>query len=289
MENDLGVPDLPLPCTAGGAAIVGRYVYLVAGQVQRADGEKAASRIVWRLSLSQLKQNLQSDVNSKTELWQRVVSWPDEGPRRMFAQVTAQHDGFGDRLYVFGGRRFLDGSDQTDLTNLQATTDGWVFDPSKFDPLKFGTASGDYLGDSPWKRIADSPVPLTAGTAVPYGPAHIVMPGAATMEILHEVVASGIEMKDFDHPGFPRTTYAYHTVTDTWTDMGPNEGTHVTTPAVRWGKDIFLVSGEVRPRVRTNKVWRIRVKENSRPFGALNMGIVVAYLCLLYTSDAADE
>ena len=277
-ENDLGVPDLPMRCTGGGAAIVGDFVYLVAGQVQDKNDQKAASRIVWRLDLSQLQRDLVSDVNLKTDRWERIASWPDEGPRRMFPLVTAQHDGFGDRLYVFGGRRFLDGSDNSDLKNLQATDDGWAFDPAKFDPEQMDAATKQYRGANPWKRLAISPTPLTAGTAVPFGPAHIIVPGAATMAILHQVVDAGVEMRDFDHPGFPRTTYAYHTVTDTWTEMGENEGTQVTTPAVRWGDDIFLVSGEIRPRVRTNKVWRIGVKENKRPFGAINMGVVVLYL-----------
>jgi SSS family transporter len=223
--------------------------------------------MVWRLNLSQLKRDANTDVNSQSNRWQQVASWPDDGPRRMFAQVTVQHDGFGDRLYVLGGRRFVDGSDTSDLRNLQACSDCWSFDPAKFD-----------AGVDPWKRLADSPKPLTAGTAVPYGPAYIIVPGAATMEILHQVVDSGTEMRDFNHPGFPRTTYAYHTVTDTWFDMGDNEGTQVTTPAIRWGDDIFLVSGEIRPRVRTNKVWRIKVKESKRSFGAINMAVVIAYL-----------
>jgi len=278
IENDLGVPDLPMNCTAGGAAIVGDFVYLVAGQIEDEAGNRKASRVVWRLNLSKLKQDLETDVNSKVSRWQRVANWPDEGPRRMFPQVTVQHDGFGDRLYVFGGRRFLDGTDTSDLKNLQATSDGWSFDPGKFNPDLVNPETGEYDGPSPWKRLADSPTPLTAGTAVPYGPAHIVVPGAATLEILHQVVDSETEMRDFDHSGFPRTTYAYHTITDTWTEMGSNEGTQVTTPAVKWGDEIFLVSGEVRPRVRTNKVWRINVKENKRPFGFINMGIVVAYL-----------
>lgn len=278
LENDIGVPDLPMPCTAGGAAIVGPHVYLVAGQVADELANKAASRIVWRLELAKLRASLNSDVNAETDLWEQVVGWPDAGPRRMYPQVAAQHDGFGDRLYVIGGRRFLDGTDSSDLKNLQATSDAWCFDPSKFESDKFDLQSNSYAGENPWKRLANSPVPLTAGSAVPVGPAHIIVPAATTMEVFHQALDAGIEMKDFDHPGFPRMTYAYHTITDTWVAMGENKGTQVTTPAVRWGDDVFLVSGEIRPRVRTNKVWRFRVKENKRPFGAVNMGVVVIYL-----------
>ena len=278
VENDLAIPDLPIKCTAGGAGVVGNHVYLVAGQVEDEQGKKAASRIVYRLNLSKLDPSLDSNVNDQSDLWELVVSWPDEGPRRMFPLVTVQHDGFKNQLYVFGGRRFLDGTDTEDLNNLQATKDVWVFEPANFDSSKYDPVTGSYDGASPWKRLADAPTPLTAGTAVPYGPAHIIVPSAATMKIFHDVLDQGLEMRDFDHPGFPRQTYAYHTITDTWVPMGENFGTHVTTPAVGWGDEIFLVSGEIRPRVRTNKVWRIKVKENKKTFGTINMGVVVLYL-----------
>ena len=248
-ENDLGVPDLPMPCTAGGAAIVDGHVYVIAGQVQDSQGNKAGSRIVWRMNLGQLEADLSSDVNSKTERWEQVVSWPMEGPRRMLPQVTVQHDGFVDRLYVIGGRRFLDGTDSSDLNNLQPTTDGWSFDPTAYDTNLVDTETGEYSGSNPWRRIADSPQPLTAGTAVPYGPTHIIIPAYATGEILKSVLDSGVAMKDFDHPGFPKKAYAYHTVTDTWTEMGEIPANQVTTPAVLWGDEIILVSGEIRPRV----------------------------------------
>ena len=278
VENDLGVPDLPLPCSAGGAAIIGDFVYLVAGQVQRDSGKREASRIVWRLGLSQLERDSDLDVNRDAARWQRVANWPAVGPRRMYPQVAVQHDGFGDRLYVFGGRRFLDGSDTSDPGNLKACSDGWSFDPTHFDPRLVDAETGAYSESNPWKRLADSPKPMTAGTAVPYGPFHIIIPGAANLEILHDVVSSKTAMRDYDHPGFPKTIYAYHTVTDTWVEMGDNPGTQVTTPAVRWEDDIFLVSGEIRPRVRTNKVWRIRVNENRRTFGTINMAVVAVYL-----------
>ncbi|MEI9806629.1 MAG: hypothetical protein WDO16_01410 [Bacteroidota bacterium] len=50
------------------------------------------------------------------------------------------------------------------------------------------------------------------------------------------------------HPGFSKDVYLYNTITDVWTNSGkiPFE-TPVTTTAVKWGKDIFIPSGEVRP------------------------------------------
>lgn len=280
VENDLGVPDLPLACTACGAAVIGDYVYLVAGQTVDAEGNKAASRTVWRLKLDVINPDKKQGINlnDETRAWEEIVSWPDEGPRRMFPLVTAQHDGFKNRLYVIGGRRFLEDKDPTDLYNLKFSADSWSFDPTAYDPNKFDADSGKYDGPNPWKRIADAPVPMTAGTAVPFGPAHIIIPAYATGSVLRASLDSGKEMKDFVHPGFPKEAFAYHTITDTWTSMGDIPAAQVTTPAVRWNDDIILISGEVRPRVRSPKCWRIQVKESKVDFGAVNMSVVVFYL-----------
>ena len=277
VENDEGVPDLPLPCTNGGAAVVGDYVYLVAGQVRFTDGTRAASRLVWRLNLRELTSSLNQDVNHESTRWELVPPWPDDGPRRMHCLVTAQHDGFKDKLYVIGGRRFLDRSDPNDLSNLQPSADCWSFDPDKFHPASDHDDSGASETD-PWQRLADAPVALTAGTAVPMGPAHILVPSGTSMDVFHEVVESGIDMRDFDHPGFPKAAYVYHTVTDTWAPFGSIPVNQVTTPAVRWGNEVILVSGEVRPRVRTRSVWKISIHDPARTFGPINMSVVVLYL-----------
>ena len=279
-ENDLGVPNLPMPCTAGSAAIVDDYVYLVAGQTVNEQGVKAASRIIWRLNLDLIKptRTRNKNLDSETQLWEQIVAWPEEGPRRMFPLVTAQHDGFVNRLYVIGGRRFLEGKDPDDLYNLKFSNDAWSFDASVYDADKFVAESGTYDGPSPWKRIADAPVPMTAGTAVRFGPAHIIVPAYATGDELKRFLDSGTEMKDYAHPGFPKEAFAYHTITDTWTSLGAMPVGQVTTPAVRWEDDIIMVSGEIRPRVRSPKCWRITVRESKSEFGAVNMTVVVLYL-----------
>ena len=276
IENDKAVPDLPLKSTAGGAAIVGDYVYAVGGEIVAADGTRSASRMVWRLKLDFIDpQKKATDANTN---WEQIVSWPEEGPRRMFPLVTAQHDGFTTRLLVLGGRRFLDGTDKSDLYNLKFASDCWSFDPSTYDANKFDSVAQKYEGKNPWKRIADAPVPITAGAAVAYGPAHVIVPAYATGEALNNWLDSKIAQQVYDHPGFPREALAYHTVTDTWTSIGSIPAAQVTTPAVVWGDDIFLISGEIRPRVRTNRAWRIRIPENKSRFGAVNMTIVVLYL-----------
>jgi SSS family transporter len=85
------------------------------------------------------------------------------------------------------------------------------------------------------------------------------------------------ELKD-QHPGFPKRCWAYHTITNTWSDAGSTPANHVTTPAVLWGGEIILASGEVRPRVRTRHVWAIRPVGDSRPFGTVNFIVLATYL-----------
>ena len=84
-ENDDAVPDLPLPATEGGAAVVDGYVYVVGGAVV-VHGESAASRYVWRLRLDAINPG-SPDPDA---VWEPVVSWPEEGPRRMMPLVIVQ-------------------------------------------------------------------------------------------------------------------------------------------------------------------------------------------------------
>ena len=269
IELDQQIPDLPAACKGGGAALIGDYVYLVAGEMLDEAGVANGSRALWRLNLKNLSLDSDTNVNQQNELWEPLPEWPSEGPPRMFPLVSSQHDGFKERLLIFSGRYFPKGKDHADAGNLVFLTDAWSFDPTGL--------SGESKTDL-WKKIANCPVPMTAGTAVAYGPAHVIVPGYATGEILKEQLKSGTPMKDFDHPGFPKLAYAYHTITDSWTEFGAMPANQVTTPAVRWGKDLFLISGEIRPRVRTRKAWRIEVLENKRSFGWLNMTVVVLYL-----------
>ena len=98
VENDNAVPDLPFACTGGGAAVIGEYVYLVAGQIQQANGVRTASRLLWRLNLNEIDPT--KNINNQTQLWNLIPSWPASGPKRMFALVTSQQSDNSGRLYV---------------------------------------------------------------------------------------------------------------------------------------------------------------------------------------------
>ena len=288
---DQSIPNLPMAATAGGAALVGDYVYFVAGKVQQADGTSRASRFVWRLKLEHLAEAAVAGPNEPVGTWEPVASWPHDGPERMFPLVTSQHDGFGERLYLVGGRYVGEPSSLTELlvtpgeqeaSRLKFLKDVWVFDPGRFESEAIDSKTGKYRGTACWRRLADAPVPMSAGTIAPVGPSHLLVPTYASGDILQEQLKWRCQGKnkveDFEHPGFPGQPFLYHTLTDTWVATAPSPPGQVTTPAVVWDDAIFLISGEVRPRVRTRKAWRITVPGQAREFGWLNMSVVVVYL-----------
>ena len=269
VENDLVVPDLPQACTGGGAAVVGNYIYLVAGQLCGDDQSKSASRVIWRLDMSMLADR-SANNNERNELWETVTEWPDSGPPRMFPLVCSQHDGYRQRLYIIGGRHFLEGSDKTDENNLRFLNDGWSFDPLAYE-----------AGNDPWNQLTESPVPFSAGTAVAVGQAHIAVLGYADGSVLKQQLDSGKPMSEFEHPGFPKLAYKYHTITDKWTTYSQMPVNQVTTQAVQWGEGIFLVSGEIKPRVRSNNVWLIVLNSGQTKFGTVNFAVVFVYLLVI--------
>lgn len=286
IENDLAVADLEEACSGGGAAIVGDHIYAVLGQVQQPDGSKIASREIRRLPLKAL----QPDA-PETIAWEASPGLPGSidlsdkaagGSPRMFPLVASQHNGMGPRLYVMGGRYFPQNSNRSDAANLVFTKDCWAFDPQQANDQTSSTQNNAEKNPYPgWKRLADAPVPISAGTAVAIGPAHIVIPAYATGDQLAKQIKSGVPMRQYSHPGFPKELLAYHAVTDSWTVLGEMPAGQVTTPGVVWDDELILVSGEIRPRVRTPDVWRVRIVSPQKNFGWLNSFVVVLYLCAM--------
>ena len=249
------LPPLPAPSTAGGAALVGDHVYVVAGQDGL--GLESAGDALWRLDLTQLE--------AAGLAWERLPPVP--GGPRAFAIVAAQHDGFAECLYVIGGRRQQPGTEG--IAGIETLADCHEFSPERHavDPA------------TAWRRRADPPTPLMAGTAAAFGQSHLIVLAAADGTGLEKIAADPDFVKR--HPGFPRRAWAYHTITDTWTDAGETPACPVTTPAVAFDGGVVVASGEIRPRVRTSAVWRITAVPDGTRFGWLDYGVLVAYLAAM--------
>jgi solute:Na+ symporter, SSS family len=235
-------PNLPKPCAYGQAALIGHTIFLAGGQTE--NGLESAMNQLWSLDLSK-----QTDPESFQ--WQVLPACP--GPSRAFNLTISQHNGFTDCVYVMSGRRLQNG----ETLFLQ---DVWEFNPT--------TQS--------WRARADSPRPFMAGIGVAQGQSHIFVLGGDDGALWGQADT----LKD-THPGFPRQAYAYHTITDAWSPVGDTPANHVTTIPVIWDEGMMVPSGEIRPRVRSPKLWRVTLQQVSRPFGALNYTMLFGYLAAM--------
>lgn len=309
------LPPLPVASVNGGAAAIGQTVYVFAGQTG-VDLDSAMQE-VYALDLSRLsaagkgspaREHEEDNGGRDGPVWRKVLSLP--GGPRAYAAVVAQHNGYNHCLYVIGGRRT---ANDDDPDPVHASLDGrsawhlyrdvWEFCPARYTPDAHDANSGVYAGKgrlaAPWRRRADiqlrgQPTPRCAGTAVAIGPSHILLLSGATGEIVRDAFGQRkVDWADYpDHPGFSREVLSYHTVTDTWIDAGqaplmadPIDGEDhqvsanaVTTPAIKWGGDIILANGEVRPKVRSPKIWAVTLKPHERRFTSLDFVVLAVYL-----------
>ena len=233
------LPALPAPSTAGAAAVVGRHVYVVAGQ--QGLGLDSATDRIWRLDLESL--------GAPAARWEPLPPVP--GGPRAFAMVAAHDDGTAARLFVIGGRRQRPGT--TDLAGVEPLADCHEFSPARFarDPA------------TAWRRRADLPEPLMAGAVAAFGTTSLVVLAAADAALLGQLAADPEFARR--HPGFPRRAWAYDVPGDRWTDAGQTPACPVTTPAVAVDDGVVLVSGEVRPRVRTREAWLVQESAGAAP------------------------
>jgi SSS family transporter len=240
--NRAPLPALPQPLTCGGAAAIGSVVYVACGQ--QGLGLDTAGAALYRLDVGE-------ERSLSSAAWERLADVP--GGARAFPVVVAQHNGFETCVYVMSGRRA-------------------ARKPGEIEPLR-DVQEFAPRGGGAWRRRADLPRAVMAGTAVGVGQAHVFVLSGDDGGRWREVDA----LRDA-HPGFPRRSLAYHTITDTWIDAGPMPANQVATTAVRRGDAAVIVSGEVRPRQRTPAAWKVEPVAGRTGFGALNTTVLVAYL-----------
>ena len=235
-------PSLPKPCAFGTATLVGNVIYLAGGQ--NGQSLETAMTNFWALDLSK-------KGHPAGFVWQELPSWP--GPSRALNLTVHQHNGYNDCIYVMSGRR-QNGDDVEFLKEV------WEYTPKT----------------AVWRSRADLPRSVMAGTGIGFGQSHIFVLGGDDGSLFFKAD----ELRD-NHPGFPKTALAYHTITNTWTNAGPIPQNHVTTVPVMWNDRIIIASGEVRPRVRTASIWSIGPTTQSRDFGTLNYSVLFGYLLVM--------
>lgn len=235
------LPSFPMPLAYGQACQIGDTIYVGGGQTT-AD-LSSAIRCLWSINLG--------DAIEGNGEWKQHADWP--GPARAFNIVVTQNNGFDDCLYLIGGRYQIE-------EEVHFLDDCWEYNPKQ----------------DRWRERAKLPQPVTAGTGIRLGQSHIAVLSGDTGSLFHQTD----ELRD-EHPGFPKVTFGYHAITDTWISLGPSPANQVTTTAVEFDGAIVVPTGEVRPRVRSPKVWRVTAVGSSGVFGWLDYSILAIYLAVL--------
>lgn len=279
------LPSLPMPLANMGASVVGDLVYVVGGQENK--GANSTSNF---LSLS-----LVSSLTRQEYTWKKHEDFP--GKHRIQPVVIGQSNGHQDCLYVFSGI-------SVDL-NAEFTYE-MLDDVYQFDPNKNAWTQK--------KNIPNNSTPsleggyLAAAPVIEMGDSHIVIFGGAGGEFQHlkERLRISNEIKKLSettpndlinakiaelqsknnellkNTSFTKTIWAYHTITDTWSNSGELKNkSQVVTQAVKWDGNIIIPGGEISPGVRTNKVTSLKLKPYEASFGLINYIVLVSYLSLM--------
>lgn len=249
------LPSLPVPLAEMSGEAIGNTLYLFSG---RTSGK--TSQTLFQIDLDAIKPQ-----------W-KALPWPGEARGRMHSIAGKQ----GEKLYWFGGRdRMSEDSIPFPEDRMEPESLDFLRDCYRFDPVSVE-----------WERLADLPAGLSAAPspAVSIGDAHLLVVGGVTVDFLKEQLAARPELngQGHEHPGFAKTIWGYHIVTDTWApvDEIPSQlDAPVTVPVVMGDENTFVIpSGEIKPGVRTRQVIRGHVEVNRASFGMVNWIVVAVYL-----------
>jgi sialidase-1 len=231
------LPPLPEPMAFGGAAAVGSIVYVACGQPGPSPAGPTAS--CYRLDLG----GFDPDGDDPGPLeWEKVPDVP--GGPRTHAIVVARQTDTGPRVCVLSGRRPDPAGGKGAIEPLR--------DAYEFDPVAWDAAGRPAAGEQGWRRLADMPAARMAGVAVPTSTG-----GLAVLSGDDGRLWTKTDLLKDTHPGFPRASLVYDPVQNAWSTGGLVPSCQVTTTAVPWGDGHAVVTGEVRPRVRTPTAWLI--------------------------------
>ncbi|MCJ8165692.1 sodium/solute symporter [Pontibacter sp. E15-1] len=257
------LPPLPLPLANAAAAVIDNQVFVVGGETTG-----RVSSGFYRL-----------DLSNQAGGWVRL---PDVPTALSHAVALVQSNGEYPALYLIGGRaRTASG-----VSALYGAT-------FRYDPKKNTWTQLSNISDGKGHET-----PLSAATGAVAGANYILIFGgdkgdvftqieqhnAAIARTTDEAEKQKLEAERLRlqtrHAGFSKDIYLYNTITDAWTKTGTLPYAPVTTFATRWGDDILIPSGEIKPGVRTPEV----LKGSLTPqhyFAWLDYVVVVLYLLLM--------
>lgn len=265
-------PQLPVPLASFACALVDGYLYVAGGLTDLAG---SAEKHFFSMQVS-------GNDPSKWQ-WEELPPW--NGKPRAFAVGAGQNNGVTNCFYLFSGRDVQPGKDP------EVLYDAHVYDPS----LKT------------WKVISEGQnmnFPVMAGTAFSAGASSIVFPSGADGILLQRQLQISQMIRDQqeknappqvvdslqnlllshlnDHPGFGNRMWIFNTITRSMYEAGGLPGTgQVTTTAVKYGNEVYIPSGEIRPGIRTPGTLKISLNRNTRHLYLLDFIVIALYFLIL--------
>ncbi len=168
------------------------------------------------------------DLENLAGGWTELQTWP--GPGRMLS-VSAV---VGDSFFLVSG------------TDLSSDKNGKPLRRTLTDAYRFRSQSG-------WTRIAD----LSEACVAAPSPAPTL--DDASFIILGGDDGSKVGFQPIDeHPGFAKSIQGFDAPSNKWIQLGYTPAPRVTAPVVKWGDSWLIISGEVRPGVRSPQVWSFK-------------------------------
>lgn len=269
-------PCLPLPLSFASAVVIDQIVYVVGGS-SSIDAVDSGNNF-FKLDLSKM--------NTTDFGWETLPPFPGKG--RIYSVVSAQSNGTRKCLYLFGGRNVNSSKE------ISVFTDGFVYD----------------LFLQNWKPIAtvDSvDFEVMAGTAFPDRRTNIILVGGAGGDLLlkeqtirkqlgesitkKNTAAISVYKKESlkyytEHPGFSRDILSFNTITGQLSKVGTFEtDCPVTSNIVLHDDTAFLISGEIKPGIRTPYIYKIssyqQTQSTGKKFNNI-IGLVIGILCGLF-------
>ncbi len=256
-------PSLPEPLAYSAAVIEDGFVYIVGGK-----NSKESVNSFYRLSLKE---------KSK---WEKLDNFP--GDPRALHTAAVQETKDSRKLFVIGGRNQMAGK------KSETFTDYLSYDLSK----GVWQNEGDII-------INNQPRVLMGASAETMGSMHLMVYGGSDKVLFDQlenvalelsqtsndsIVAQLTEKRDAilnTHPGFSKDILGYNAITKKWFvyDSLPNK-IPVTALSFKKDDEFFIVSGEVSPGIRTPKVQKYKIGEETKPFGVINYIVMGLYLMI---------
>lgn len=251
-ENKIEIeqyPSLPFPLSNCSSVLVNNCVFVLGGS--KYSDTHSSGNYFLKLDLSR-----KSTAEFK---WEILPEFPGLG--RVLAVVCSQYVKNQQYIFLFSGRHI---SEKNEITVL---TDGICYD------LKQGK----------WLQLPAINFEVMAGTAFARNKSEIVLIGGAPANLFYKEIDLKNKVKEYahntdqvklaqktlidyylNHPGFSHNIMVFSTAKNTLVKIGEfSDFCPVTTNAIPFKDGVILPSGEIKPGIRTPKIFYVG---NKNPF-----------------------